>query len=163
MTVYIRHKKTGEVISACKGDTLAGLMMRGVDWRNANLQGADMRGIDLRGSDLRGAMLAEADLTGAMLELVILQGVNFRAANLTGADFGSAVVRDADFLGATLPDGTLSDSRGKSLRKLACYRPFVASKPGHPPRPNDVDGDALDAIARDAYAAVEQHWSDEKP
>ncbi|MGB2924124.1 MAG: pentapeptide repeat-containing protein [Limnothrix sp.] len=62
-------------------------VMRGTDFRQANLSRADLSLSDLRGADLRGASLSGANLAGANLEGAMLDGADLRGAYLSGANF----------------------------------------------------------------------------
>ncbi|HEY5981213.1 MAG TPA: pentapeptide repeat-containing protein [Microlunatus sp.] len=59
--------------------------------RRADLVGARLAGVDLRGCDFRGALLLGADLRRADLRGADLIGADLRAADLRGADLSTAL------------------------------------------------------------------------
>ena len=87
-------------------------VLRGVDFRCADLSGENLRCADLRDADLRDADLRDADLRGADLRGAELHDADLRDADLRGADLRGAELHDADLRGADLCD---ADLRGADL------------------------------------------------
>ena len=77
-------------------------VLRGVDFRCADLSGKNLRCADLRDADLRDADLRGADLRGAELHDAELHDADLRGADLRGAELHDADLRDADLCGAEL-------------------------------------------------------------
>ena len=71
-------------------------VLRGVDFRCADLSGADLRCADLRGAELHDADLRGANLYGAAIHDADLRGADLRGAELHGADLSGANLRGAD-------------------------------------------------------------------
>jgi uncharacterized protein YjbI with pentapeptide repeats/lysophospholipase L1-like esterase len=84
-----------------------------------NLRNAAFENTDFLGADLRGANLQNDDLTAADLANVKVQRANLRRANLTSASLYRARTKGARLGKITwsdtwCPDGTNSDSRGRT-------------------------------------------------
>src|SRR5262245_13953600 len=96
---------------------LAGLDLRRVNFRLADLGGGQLSGADLRGADLRGAflggvVLSRANLEGACLKSATLieaklDGANLRNANLRHANLRKAILVGAQLIQADLTGGNL--------------------------------------------------------
>ena len=71
-------------------------VLRGVDFRCADLSGENLRCADLRDADLRDADLRDADFREANLIEADLRGADLRGANLSGANLKDADLCDAD-------------------------------------------------------------------
>ena len=71
-------------------------VLRGVDFRCADLSGENLRCADLRDADLRDADLRDADLRGADLRGAELHDADLRGADLCDADLRGADLCDAD-------------------------------------------------------------------
>jgi Family of unknown function (DUF5758)/Pentapeptide repeats (8 copies) len=76
MTIEIKNRWTGAIITTINAANLRSANLYGADLRSANLYGADLRSANLYGADLRSADLRSANLYGA---------------DLGGADLGGAV------------------------------------------------------------------------
>ena len=87
-------------------------VLRGVDFRCADLSGENLRCADLRGADLSGENLRYADLRDADLRDADLRGADLRGAELHDADLRDADLRDADLRGAELHG---ADLRGADI------------------------------------------------
>nr|WP_246385538.1 pentapeptide repeat-containing protein [Armatimonas rosea] len=89
-----------------KGDlrnrNLAGLKLRMVDLRRADLSGAILNRADLESADLRGANLKQSDLRWANLRNADLSYATLTGADLENADLRGANLDNADLLGANL-------------------------------------------------------------
>lgn len=96
--VTIRNRYTGAVIDTLPGSNLAGVVVGGRQWTEADLTGLDCTGANFDGVNLTNALFAGAILTDA----------TFRRANLERADLSTATLGNTDFLpcykqGALIP------------------------------------------------------------
>jgi hypothetical protein len=104
MTIQIKNRWTGEVITKSKTQTLKDLAS---DFR-ANLSGANLSRDDLSGANLSGANLSRADLSRANLSEADLSGANLYIANLSGSDLSEASLSEANLSGTNLSKADLS-------------------------------------------------------
>lgn len=88
---------------------LAGLDLRGADFRGADLSRADLRSANLVGADFSNAILAGANLSRAYLATS-----KFIGSDLTGAVFDSARMSRSDFSGARFYASDLSGAWASS-------------------------------------------------
>jgi uncharacterized protein YjbI with pentapeptide repeats len=87
---------------------LAGVVLTGASWPDAQLAGAILTGARLDGVNLRGARLDGADLSGADLTGANLDRTTMRNATLTRADLREARSNLATLDGATLSQANLA-------------------------------------------------------
>lgn len=122
----LTKKQVVDMVS--RGDSLAGLDLRGTDLSNVCFDGIDLAEAKLadcnlvrctfRGSDLRAASLWHADCTDAVFDQANLEEADFDLAFLDGCSFRGAKIRKAIFPLSRLSLETLKTSvkTGKRIR-----------------------------------------------
>ncbi|BDU76080.1 pentapeptide repeat-containing protein [Mesoterricola sediminis] len=102
---------------------LAGLDLRGIDFRKANLSGAD-----LTGCRLQDAHLLESNLVRAVLYEADLSGSNLAGADLSGANMQKAALVEANMANARLVSSSL---RQADLTQADCTNSDLAKADLH--------------------------------
>lgn len=103
---------------------LATASFTGADFTNTDLSHSEMYAVDLTGATMTNALLLQSELTEANLTGANLTGANFTGAsmyntnlteaNLTGAIFAPAEPNTVIWSNTTCPDGSNSDTNGRS-------------------------------------------------
>ncbi len=106
-----------------------GVILAGINLRNANVSQARLTNVFLRkaklgrcrftGSNLTGARLSHCDLVYADFARSRIEDVNFRASDLSGANFGRAHVTDANFRDTTWDRATTLNPPGRGIADLS--------------------------------------------
>lgn len=80
----------------CRGQSFAGLDLRGAEFYGVHFVGCDFSNSQLNGAVFAGCDLSGANLTGAVLRNATIQDCSFLDSVLAGADFSESILRDID-------------------------------------------------------------------
>ncbi len=99
-----------------------GVNLSGANLTRSNLTGSDFRGADFTNANLENAALAFADLRGAKFDGANLSGAYLAGAKLDDATFAGATIRATDFGGATATKFALTKRQRRGACRSAVYR-----------------------------------------
>jgi uncharacterized protein YjbI with pentapeptide repeats len=106
-------------VNRATGDALlGGMVLRGVDLRQADFRAALMRNIDLSGANLQDTRFDQANLRWAILSNADLRRANFTGANLQEVDLRAANLAQAVFNKADLSGADLTGARCVTMLQL---------------------------------------------
>ena len=93
-----------------KADSLFELVLRNVDFQEADFREANLKSVFIRKSNFQGANLQNAVLHGADLAWSDFDNANLRHANLKLANLYGASLQNTDLRGANLENASLVDT-----------------------------------------------------
>jgi len=96
-----------------------GVVLRGVDLRQADIRFARLRSVDLSGANLQYARFNETDLRRATLVDSDLQHADLSKANLAGADLRGSNLNNAVFAGTDLSSADLTGAKCLNKEQVA--------------------------------------------